>query len=88
MINIIPTAKVIFKDGHEETSTSVFMIKNKHYVICTKSGAYECKGSEPIRKYHPEYLTTIESVTGDIEYDHSYCWVIDSSVDNIIIDWR
>lgn len=87
MINLLPTAKVIFRDGHEEASTSVFIIKNKHYVVCTKSGAYMANDREPIRKYHPEYVTTKLFMNGDVEYDHSNCWLVDDLVENIIVNW-
>lgn len=87
MINLIPTAKVIFKDGHEEDSILVFMFSNKHYEVHTKSGAYMVDYYEPIKKYHPEYLTIEFSMNGDVKYNHSNCWLVDKSVKRIELDY-
>lgn len=95
MINLIPTAKVIFRDGHEEDATSIFPMSEQHFIVCTKSGAYRYKNHDCVRtpwftiyKYHPEHLVVYPSASGDSGvYDHSNCWIVDDSVKNIVVNW-
>lgn len=83
MINLIPTAKVIFRDGHEEESISVFPVFENVGTISTISGSYLYDHNNPIKKYHPEYIDTIRYLDGSIEYDDVNCWIVDPLVKTI-----
>jgi hypothetical protein len=87
VINLIPTAKVIFRDGDEEEATNVFMFSNKHYIVCTNRGIYMVDDRKPIRKYDPRYIIPIPFINGHVEYDHSNCWIVDDLVECIELNY-
>lgn len=89
MINQIPTATVIFRDGHEEDATSIFPASKQRFIVCTESGAYKYDMDElfRIRKYHPELMVVYKSVCGNDEFDYNDCWIVDDSVENIVVNW-
>lgn len=81
--NAIPKATVKFRDGHEEESISVIIFSNDLFYVTTASGCYSPTERFAIAKYHPELAVVSLSVSGEVDYSFSNCWLIDDNAEEI-----